>query len=100
MPRHRTPPVTDTVDRQTRDDDKSLPRIRELLPPNRDIIKCHADTPLHEAASLMQHNRCSSIVVIEGDQPVGIWTERDALRVDFEDPQALNTPIRQVMSAP
>ncbi|MEJ2653774.1 MAG: diguanylate cyclase [Acidihalobacter sp.] len=100
MPRRRTPPVTDTVDRQTRDDDKSLPRIRELLPPNRDIIKCHTDTPLHEAASLMQHNRCSSIVVIEGDQPVGIWTERDALRVDFEDPQALNTPIRQVMSAP
>ena len=34
----------------------------------------------------MSERRVSSILVVEDDRVVGIWTERDALRVDFDDP--------------
>ena len=43
---------------------------------------------------------CSSMVVIEEGRPVGIWTERDALSLNWEDEAALNCPIGEVMSAP
>lgn len=65
-----------------------------------DLLTCPADTPLHEAAALMHARRCGSIIVVEKDQPVGIWTEHDALGVDFDDPSACDAPIRTAMSAP
>ena len=66
----------------------------------RRILTCTPDTPVLEAARRMTEARCSSILVVEGDRPVGIWTERDALRLDLTDPAALSTPIATVMSAP
>lgn len=65
-----------------------------------DILYCSPDTPLNEAAATMQERRCSSILVMEDGRPAGIWTERDALSVDFSDPVQFTRPIREVMSAP
>jgi diguanylate cyclase (GGDEF)-like protein/PAS domain S-box-containing protein len=65
-----------------------------------DILECPPDTPLHEAARRMSEARVSSIVVVNGDEAVGIWTERDALRVDFSDAASFNLPIRAAMSSP
>jgi len=48
----------------------------------------------------MADGRCSSIVVVEDGVPVGIWTERDALKIDFADPLAVRRPVSAVMSAP
>jgi diguanylate cyclase (GGDEF)-like protein/PAS domain S-box-containing protein len=48
----------------------------------------------------MADHGCSSIVVMDDKVPVGIWTEHDALLVDFSDPDSLHCPIADVMSAP
>lgn len=63
-------------------------------------LHCQPDTPLRVAAALMAEQSCSSIVVMAADEPVGIWTEHDALRVDFSHPAATRRPISEVMSAP
>ncbi len=48
----------------------------------------------------MRAARCSSIVVVESGRPVGIWTEHDALAIDFAHPETFEIPISSVMSAP
>ncbi|RFA26599.1 hypothetical protein CAI21_16695 [Alkalilimnicola ehrlichii] len=57
-------------------------------------------TPLRQAAQQMQAARCSSILIMDQGRPVGIWTERDALTVDFTDPQEFERPVEQVMNHP
>lgn len=66
----------------------------------RDILTCAPVTKVSEAARQMVETRCSSIVVLADDLPQGIWTEHDALLVDPDDSQALDRPIREVMSKP
>lgn len=63
-------------------------------------VHCAPDTPLSQAARLMAEHGCSSIVVMDGDEPAGIWTEHDALLVDFADPDSLHRPIASAMSKP
>ena len=67
---------------------------------NKEILACAPAATIVEAARLMAQSRCSSIVVVENGGPVGIWTERDALSIDFTDPEALSRPIAAVMSQP
>jgi diguanylate cyclase (GGDEF)-like protein/PAS domain S-box-containing protein len=64
------------------------------------ILSCPPDTPVVEAARRMANARFSSIVVVADGRPVGIWTERDALRVDFTNPAWREQPVREVMSHP
>ncbi|HUW50800.1 MAG TPA: EAL domain-containing protein [Sulfuricella sp.] len=72
--------------------------IERIVQPN--ILACAPDTLISEAAQRMNEARCSSILVMEAGKAVGIWTERDALSIDFSDPQALQRPISEVMHAP
>lgn len=64
------------------------------------ILHCAPETPLCEAAKRMATRQCSSILVMEDERPVGIWTEHDALDVDFSNAEAMRTPISQLMSQP
>ena len=64
------------------------------------LLTCEPATPLSVAAARMAERRCSSILVVVAGKPVGIWTEHDALAVDFTDLAALQRPIAEVMSAP
>ncbi|MGM0692331.1 MAG: EAL domain-containing protein [Pseudomonadota bacterium] len=64
------------------------------------LLTCTPDTPLCEAAARMAERRCSSMLVVQGGQVVGIWTEHDSLFVDFADPEAVKRPIERVMSHP
>ena len=75
--------------------DQSIDRIV-----HKTLLSCSPDTPILSAAKQMAAARCSSIVVVRGGRPVGIWTERDALSVDLSDPAAVDRPISAVMSAP
>jgi diguanylate cyclase (GGDEF)-like protein/PAS domain S-box-containing protein len=65
-----------------------------------DVLRCGPTTPLSEAAKMMQAHRCGSILVMDGERPVGIWTEHDALGLDLESGTALDVPIGKVMSSP
>ena len=55
--------------------------VREFLGhKGHQVFSCHPDDTLADVvASLMQRN-CGSLVVLDGDQLVGIITERDILR--------------------
>ena len=64
------------------------------------VLHCTPETPVYEAARQMAEKRCSSILVEQDGIPVGIWTERDALAIDFGNAAALERPIREVMSQP
>jgi diguanylate cyclase (GGDEF)-like protein/PAS domain S-box-containing protein len=64
------------------------------------ILACTPDVSVSEAARRMNEARCSSILVMDGGEAVGIWTECDALAMDFSDPAAFERPIAAVMNAP
>ncbi|MHB8787863.1 MAG: EAL domain-containing protein [Thauera sp.] len=87
------------------DDDDALPLspadevcVGELI--GRDLLECAPGVPLHEAARRMSERRVSSILVVEGDAVLGIWTERDALAVDFDNPATFALAVSEAMSAP
>ncbi|KFG94356.1 diguanylate cyclase [Burkholderia paludis] len=65
----------------------------------RPILSCAPATPVREVARRMSAERCSSIVVMEGEQVVGIWTEHDALAAG-DNPRGIDRPISEVMSHP
>ena len=73
-------------------------RVRDIVQPG--LLRCSPDTSIAEAARQMARERISCIVICEDDRIVGIWTERDVLRLDFADTAALLSPIRTVMSHP
>ncbi|MBF0094510.1 MAG: PAS domain S-box protein [Alphaproteobacteria bacterium] len=65
-----------------------------------DVLTCPPGTPVAEAAALMAGHKCGSIIVADGGQPLGIWTERDALRLDFDRSGAFDEPISAHMTVP
>jgi diguanylate cyclase (GGDEF)-like protein/PAS domain S-box-containing protein len=72
--------------------------IREIL--HAGLLSCAPQTTIAEAAGLMVEARCSSIMIEELGNVVGIWTERDALALDLSTPELLNQPVSGVMSTP
>ena len=67
---------------------------------HRGLLSCSPDTPIQEVAARMASRRCSSMLVMEKDIAIGIWTEHDSLHLDFNDPDSLRRPIHEVMSSP
>ncbi|KVF79143.1 diguanylate cyclase [Burkholderia sp. FL-7-2-10-S1-D7] len=65
----------------------------------RQILSCAPATPVREVARRMFAEHCSSIVVMQDGQVVGIWTEHDALSAG-DDPRELDRPVGEVMSHP
>jgi len=53
----------------------------------RDLVRCGPDQDLGAAVRVMRRAGVSAVLVEEPDgRPVGIWTERDILRLDLADP--------------
>ncbi len=55
-------------------------------------------TPVGEVARLMAEGRCGSILVMEGEELLGIFTERDALRRVLAEGRPVETAVEQVMT--
>ncbi|GGY07201.1 EAL domain-containing protein [Paludibacterium paludis] len=73
--------------------------VEQILSP--DILSCSPETSVGEAAAIMSSRGCGSIVVIdEAGTAVGIWTETDALDIDYRDPAIRLMPVSQLMSHP
>ncbi|MES0490260.1 MAG: EAL domain-containing protein [Leptospirales bacterium] len=64
------------------------------------IVYCSPETSLCDAAKIMTRSGCSSILIKENDKYIGIWTEFDALKIDFAHPYSYKLPISKVMSSP
>jgi len=64
------------------------------------VLSCPPGTSILEAAQQMTRAGLGSILVVRDGEPIGIWTEHDALAIDLTDANALHRPITSVMSAP
>ncbi|MBY4677532.1 EAL domain-containing protein [Marinobacterium arenosum] len=72
--------------------------IRQVA--QRHVITCEPHHSLREATQRMHRHHCSSIVVVDEGCPIGIWTEADALKLDYGRPDYQAMPIRLLMTAP
>jgi diguanylate cyclase (GGDEF)-like protein/PAS domain S-box-containing protein len=75
-----------------------VPRLTVGDIANRSLLTCPPGTPVAEAAAAMRRHRYSSIVVVEDGRAVGIWTERDALRLDATGADVCDLPISAIMT--
>ncbi|MFC3033173.1 EAL domain-containing protein [Pseudoalteromonas fenneropenaei] len=73
-------------------------KIQDVL--SHRLLTCDVATPLRAAVSLMRERNVSSIFVIEHEQIVGIWTESDCVRIDFNQPNFADAPIQAYMASP
>lgn len=63
------------------------------------LFTCAAETSVRDASRLMAKNDVGSIVVLDGDRLLGIFTERDAVkRVLAYDHDPRTTSISEVMT--
>ncbi|GFE58518.1 CBS domain-containing protein [Geobacter sp. AOG1] len=67
---------------------------------SREVITVSPDTPLIEAVTLMANFRISCLVVAVKKKPLGIFTERDLVRVANRRIPLGNQPISDLMTSP
>ena len=78
--------------------DLNVISIKELTQTG--LLACPPDETIHDAAVKMAERKCSAILVIEDNEIIGIWTEKDALKFDFSSSDARSTTISEGMSSP
>jgi len=66
----------------------------------RSPVQASPEDTLAAAVRSMHAARCSSVVVTDGQQVVGIWSAADALELDLSDPEVRNQSLASVMSRP
>ncbi|MDH5748829.1 MAG: diguanylate cyclase, partial [Rhodospirillales bacterium] len=64
------------------------------------VAQCASTDSLAHAARLMKDSQGTSVIVMEKGKPVGIWTERDSLNLDFSKPKTFEMPIGELMRSP
>ena len=76
--------------------------IREILDrKGRAVLTIHSGASVLEAIGIMSESNVGALVIQDGDQPVGIFTERDYLRkIVLKGRSSSSTIIRDVMSSP
>lgn len=66
----------------------------------RPLFSVHADQTVWDALNILATNNIGALPVMENDQMVGIFSERDyARRVELQGRRTQETPVRAVMTA-
>jgi CBS domain-containing protein len=66
-----------------------------------EVYTATPDMPIQEALQIMADKNLGALVVIEGEQVVGIFSERDlARRIIGKDACSLATKVKQIMTSP
>lgn len=73
-------------------------KIRDIA--SKEILYCSPETTVIEAAHLLHSHRKSSIIIMQNQVSLGIWTEADALKLDLTDSQVFDLNISTVMHSP
>lgn len=76
-------------------------KIREILDRKGvEVVKVEPRATVLEAMEILVHHNIGSVVVTEGDEVLGILTERDVLRLGARDPGLLtSTLVEDAMTA-
>lgn len=75
-----------------------MPTVKDLMTKN--VVTIDADKTVVEAAVLMSDKDIGDLVVMEGNAPVGIITERDIVRRVLAERKPVSTKVSKVMTAP
>lgn len=73
-------------------------QIKEVF--TNSLLCCDEQTSLYDAVAQMRTSRVSSIFITRADDIIGIWTESDCVKLNFNDPDFAQVPIREVMTTP
>jgi CBS domain-containing protein len=76
--------------------------IRQILDrKGKTVLTIHSGASVLEAIGIMSQANVGALVIQDGDQPEGIFTERDYLRkIALKGRSSSDTPLRDVMSSP
>lgn len=67
----------------------------------KNVVTVSGDMPINEAARIMEKGNIGSVIVVKGDSPVGIVTERDiTYRVVSPDKKPSSVKVSEIMSKP
>jgi len=72
--------------------------VKEVMTKN--VISIDSSMTVQEAASMMEDANVGSIVITDGNIPVGILTERDFVKRVVGKDKAVSTLVSEVMSQP
>jgi CBS domain-containing protein len=65
----------------------------------RNVVTVHPEETVHAAAKRMAHHEVGTLVVVDGNRPVGMLTDRDlVIRVMAKEPLSLPVLVREVMT--
>jgi CBS domain-containing protein len=73
-------------------------KIEQIM--SKPVKTVNVDEALSLAASKMHENAIGNVVVLDGDIPVGIITERDLVKAFMSGSTSPSRPVRSVMSKP
>jgi CBS domain-containing protein len=73
-----------------------MPTVKDIMTEN--VISIDVNNSVFEAASTMSSNQVGCLVVMEGEKPIGIVTERDIVRRVVAEKLPLDSKISEVMS--
>ena len=66
----------------------------------KELLRCSTKTPVSNAAQLIKSRKTSSILIEKDDKIVGIWTEADCTKLNFNQQDYFDSPIENFMSTP
>jgi CBS domain-containing protein len=66
--------------------------------PTRKPVEVAPSASVRDAVRLMNEERCGCVLVVESGQLVGIFTERDLLRLPDQDRRLAEIPVGQAMT--
>ena len=64
------------------------------------VFSLSQQIPLLDTLDLMYAHRDTCVVIVDGQRPIGIITERDIVRLYSNNPQAVNMTLEEVMTTP
>lgn len=77
---------------------KAPDTVGEIM--TRDVVTVTPDDTVETAVRVMIDHEIGSVVVVEKDAPLGLFTERDLTRKILETPDLLHLRVGDVMSSP
>jgi CBS domain-containing protein len=75
-----------------------MPKVKDVM--TKTVVTVESNKTVTEAAALMAENDVGNLIVMDGNTPIGIVTERDFVRRVLAKEKAAKTNISEVMSTP
>ena len=73
-----------------------MPSVKDIMTKN--VVSIGVNNSVFEAAELMSSKRVSCLVIMDGEVPIGIVTERDIVRRVVAKKMPLDTKVSEIMS--